>query len=273
MGSPENVRGLFLYGCSTAGCTLFLRRVCLGWSALFSQHVEFSSACKVISALVAQGSKTQVTCLLRFGKEDALLLQVVLKCALGHGVAPGLAICAHLYTIILDVAVGSTILTEATLSFLGLGVKYPFASWGNIINDVNNISVLTNYWFIWIPAGVCLLSPQSKSTQWGNLGTVMLYIVCHMVDGSPSTRFLATSPLGSSSELTYATVTGTLSTRSYVTVVFCPSRPSYHAVTVPPPRISMVRGSLEATCVRVFALPFFWPGVLMVYSMLLGWAT
>ena len=33
---------------------------------------------------------------------------------------------------------GSTILTEATLSFLGLGVKYPFASWGNIINDVNN---------------------------------------------------------------------------------------------------------------------------------------
>lgn len=52
---------------------------------------------------------------------------------------------------------GSTILTEATLSFLGLGVKFPFASWGNIINDVNNAFVMTNYWFIWIPAGVCLL--------------------------------------------------------------------------------------------------------------------
>lgn len=52
---------------------------------------------------------------------------------------------------------GSTILTEATLSFLGLGVKFPFASWGNIINDVNDTFVLTNYWFIWIPAGVCLL--------------------------------------------------------------------------------------------------------------------
>ena len=52
---------------------------------------------------------------------------------------------------------GSTILTEATLSFLGLGVKYPFASWGNIINDVNNAYVMTNYLFIWIPAGVCLL--------------------------------------------------------------------------------------------------------------------
>ena len=54
-------------------------------------------------------------------------------------------------------ALGSTIITESTLSFLGLGVKFPFASWGNIINDVNDTYVLTTYWFIWIPAGVCLL--------------------------------------------------------------------------------------------------------------------
>ena len=54
-------------------------------------------------------------------------------------------------------SLGSTIITEATLSFLGLGVKFPFASWGNIINDVNNTYVLTNYWFIWIPAGICLM--------------------------------------------------------------------------------------------------------------------
>ena len=31
-------------------------------------------------------------------------------------------------------SLGSTIITEATLSFLGLGVKFPFASWGNIIS-------------------------------------------------------------------------------------------------------------------------------------------
>ena len=59
--------------------------------------------------------------------------------------------------VISTMSLGSTILTEATLSFLGLGVKFPFASWGNIINDVNDTYVLTNYWFIWIPAGVCLL--------------------------------------------------------------------------------------------------------------------
>lgn len=58
----------------------------------------------------------------------------------------------------MTMSLGSTIITEATLSFLGLGVKFPFASWGNIINDVNDTYVLTNYWFIWIPAGVCLLA-------------------------------------------------------------------------------------------------------------------
>ena len=58
----------------------------------------------------------------------------------------------------MTMSLGSTIITEATLSFLGLGVKFPFASWGNIINDVNNTYVLTNYWFIWIPAGICLLA-------------------------------------------------------------------------------------------------------------------
>ncbi len=54
-------------------------------------------------------------------------------------------------------SLGSTVITEATLSFLGLGVKFPFASWGNMINDVSSAHVLTSYWFVWIPAGVCLM--------------------------------------------------------------------------------------------------------------------
>lgn len=56
-----------------------------------------------------------------------------------------------------SMSVGGTILTESTLSFLGLGVKHPFASWGNIINDVTNAHVMQNYWFVWIPAGICIL--------------------------------------------------------------------------------------------------------------------
>lgn len=52
---------------------------------------------------------------------------------------------------------GSVILTEATLGFLGLGVKYPMASWGSIINQVNDMQVMKTAWWIWIPAGLLIL--------------------------------------------------------------------------------------------------------------------
>lgn len=54
-------------------------------------------------------------------------------------------------------SLGSIILTEATLSFLGLGIKYPLASWGTIINSASNIYVMSNFWFIWIPAGILIV--------------------------------------------------------------------------------------------------------------------
>ena len=52
---------------------------------------------------------------------------------------------------------GTIIITEATLSFLGLGVKYPLASWGSIINSATDIHVMTNFWYNWIPAGLLIL--------------------------------------------------------------------------------------------------------------------
>ena len=52
---------------------------------------------------------------------------------------------------------GSIILAEATLSFLGLGIKYPLASWGSIINSASNIYVMTNCWYLWIPAGLLIV--------------------------------------------------------------------------------------------------------------------
>ncbi len=52
---------------------------------------------------------------------------------------------------------GDIILTEASLSFLGLGIKYPAASWGSIINAVNDSYVMTNYLFVWVPAGLLIL--------------------------------------------------------------------------------------------------------------------
>ena len=59
--------------------------------------------------------------------------------------------------VIATMGLGDVILTEATLSFLGLGVKFPFASWGNIVNAVNDVYVLTEFWFVWVPAGFLIL--------------------------------------------------------------------------------------------------------------------
>lgn len=52
---------------------------------------------------------------------------------------------------------GGIIISEATLGFLGLGVKYPLASWGSIINVSSDAFVMTSYWFMWIPAGMLIL--------------------------------------------------------------------------------------------------------------------
>jgi peptide/nickel transport system permease protein len=52
---------------------------------------------------------------------------------------------------------GGVIITEATLGFLGLGIKYPLASWGSIINVASDAYVMTNFWFMWIPAGMLIL--------------------------------------------------------------------------------------------------------------------
>ena len=53
---------------------------------------------------------------------------------------------------------GRVIITESTLSFLGLGVKHPLATWGTIINSVSSASAMAHYAHIWIPVGllICL---------------------------------------------------------------------------------------------------------------------
>jgi peptide/nickel transport system permease protein len=59
--------------------------------------------------------------------------------------------------VLATMGLGEVILAEAVLSFLGLGVKFPLASWGNILESVNDVHVMTNYLYVWIPAGFCIL--------------------------------------------------------------------------------------------------------------------
>ena len=46
------------------------------------------------------------------------------------------------------------ILQEASLSFLGLGVPLEVATWGNILNAAQDLMILKNAWWVWLPTGI-----------------------------------------------------------------------------------------------------------------------
>ena len=50
----------------------------------------------------------------------------------------------------------SVILTETSLSFLGLGVSPPTPTWGNMIQEARNMLIIQNKWWYWIPPGICI---------------------------------------------------------------------------------------------------------------------
>ncbi len=52
--------------------------------------------------------------------------------------------------------IANAILLEAGLSFLGLGVPPPTASWGNMLTDAQSLTVLESMLWLWIPPGVMI---------------------------------------------------------------------------------------------------------------------
>lgn len=50
----------------------------------------------------------------------------------------------------------NSMLTEATLSFLGFGVQAPQPTWGNMLYGANNSIVIQNYWWRWVFASIIL---------------------------------------------------------------------------------------------------------------------
>jgi peptide/nickel transport system permease protein len=60
------------------------------------------------------------------------------------------------------------ILAEVTLSFLGLGVGEPIPSWGNLLAELQHYSVLTSYWWMYLPA----------------LALVLLFLLYHSVSST-----------------------------------------------------------------------------------------
>ena len=53
--------------------------------------------------------------------------------------------------------VAIAILTEAALSFLNLGILPPEASWGNMMTSAQELVILEQMPWLWIPPGICIM--------------------------------------------------------------------------------------------------------------------
>jgi peptide/nickel transport system permease protein len=81
------------------------------------------------------------------------------RAARGFGASDAYLLRRHIlpqtYSVVLTQAailVPQYVLAEMTLSFLGLGVPEPVASWGNLLSSLQHYSVLVSYWWMYAPA-------------------------------------------------------------------------------------------------------------------------
>lgn len=59
-------------------------------------------------------------------------------------------------SVVATLAVAQAIGLEATMSFLGLGVQPPAASWGNMLTDAQSLTVIRDMPWLWLPPGLAV---------------------------------------------------------------------------------------------------------------------
>lgn len=59
-------------------------------------------------------------------------------------------------TVAVTFGMATSILMEASLSFLGLGVPPPTPSWGNMLRDAQSMNILEGMPWIWLPPGIMI---------------------------------------------------------------------------------------------------------------------
>lgn len=58
--------------------------------------------------------------------------------------------------VVASLGMATAILTEAGLSFLGLGVQPPTPSWGNMLHSAQRLTLLEQYPHLWLPPGLMI---------------------------------------------------------------------------------------------------------------------
>ena len=59
--------------------------------------------------------------------------------------------------VIFTTSVAQAVLMESSLSFLGMGIQEPQASWGSMLSITLDVMNIGSKWYIWLPAGLCII--------------------------------------------------------------------------------------------------------------------
>ncbi len=57
----------------------------------------------------------------------------------------------------MTLGLGGVILMESSLSYLGLGIPFPYAAWGTMIGRIESFDILVNHFHLWGPPGFCIM--------------------------------------------------------------------------------------------------------------------
>jgi peptide/nickel transport system permease protein len=97
------------------------------------------------SQMLSIREEEYVQALKAFGLNDAL---IAYKHMLPNALGP--------IMVNLTLSTAMFILEETALSFLGLGVPLHIPTWGNILNAAQDLTILQEAWWIWVPVGLVI---------------------------------------------------------------------------------------------------------------------
>ncbi len=114
---------------------------------LISGVLSWTKICRIVRAeVMAIKGREFIEAAISLGLEGR---EIITKHILPNVLAPIIVYAT------LGIAIG--ILSEAGLSFLGLGVKQPQPSWGNMLAAAQSLRSLRLHWWLWIPPGMMVL--------------------------------------------------------------------------------------------------------------------
>lgn len=107
---------------------------------------EWPTGCRIVRQITRVTKETGFVLAAR--SVGATNFRIILRHTMGSVVSP--------LTVVVTLLSAQAILLEAALSFLGLGVNPPQASWGGMLQSAQSLTVLSDYPWLWIPPGAAI---------------------------------------------------------------------------------------------------------------------